>query len=73
MFHLSDDERKAFTAVAQSRNGQFILTALEKRKADLVEAWVKNMDPNFGANMRGKVSEVMELLELLQSLSKSKE
>lgn len=73
MLELNDLEKKAFTAVAQSRNGQEILKALERRKSKLITAWLTNLDPNHGANMRGKVSEIEELILVIQTLSQSKE
>jgi hypothetical protein len=73
MLQLLDNEKKAFMAVAQSRNGVEILAALKRRREELVIAWLRNCDSTHGAHMRGKVSELDELTQLLESLSKSKE
>lgn len=66
---LQEHEKKAFAALAQSRNGEEILKALARRREQLVTAWVTNTDPNHGAHMRGKVSELDELITILRSLS----
>jgi hypothetical protein len=73
MMQLLDNEKKAFTAVAQSRNGVEILSALRRRRDELVAGWLRNLDSAHGAHMRGKVSELDELIQLVHSLSKSKE
>lgn len=67
------EETKAFTNLIQNRNGQVALDALRKRKQDLVDSWLKNTNAEHGAHMRGKVSELSELIQYLESLSQSKE
>ena len=73
MYVLNEHEKRAFTAVAQSRNGEEILKALQRRKDQLIVGWLANIEPNHGAHMRGKVSEVDELIQTIQYLSQSKE
>jgi hypothetical protein len=73
MYSLNDQEKRAFTTIAQSRNGEEILKALQRRKDQLIAGWIANIDPNHGASMRGKVSEVEELIQTISNLSQSKE
>jgi hypothetical protein len=70
---LTDDERKALTAIAQSRNGVVFLSLLERRKQEHVNTWSLNLDDKISAHLRGKVSEINELTQVIQTLSKSKE
>ncbi len=73
MMVLSTEEKKALTAIAQSRNGVELLNLLERRKQEHVNTWTLNLDDKVGAHLRGKVCEINELTQVLQSLSKSKE
>jgi len=73
MYLLNEYEKRAFTAIAQSRNGEEILKALQRRKEQLIVGWLTNIEPNHGAHMRGKVSEVDELIQTIINLSQSKE
>lgn len=70
---LSEQEKKAFATLAQSRNGEIVLGALVRHKDEIVTAWLANLDPNHGAHMRGKASVFNELISLIRSLSQSKE
>jgi len=70
---FNEDETKAFTNLAQSRNGEVILGALKRRREQLITGWLSNNDAQHGAHMRGKTSEVTELIQFLESLSQSKE
>lgn len=70
---FSPDVIKAITGVAQSRGGQVILDGLRARKEWLVTKWLSNSDVNMGLHIRGKTSELAELIKLFESLSQSKE
>ncbi len=73
MFAFNEQEKKAFTILAQSRNGEEILKALVRQREILIAAWLSNVDPYHGGHMRGKVSNLDELISTIRNLSQSKE
>lgn len=72
---FSDDVIKAISVVAQSRNGQIILAGLKTRKDWLINQWltIPTSDTTMQTHIRGKTSEIAELIALFESLSPSKE
>ena len=73
MIQFSENEIKAITAIVQNRTGEILVNALKSRKDMLVVGWLQNLDPNYGAHMRGKISELSELISTFETLMKRKE
>lgn len=74
MIHIAnDDHKKAIKLISQSRNGQLLIDALRARKQELIDTWLRDLDPAKAAHIRGKASELNELIELFVTLSQSKE
>ena len=70
---LTPDEQRVLMALTQSRTGAVLIDMLERRQKSHFEAWLNRLDDGADAHLRGKASELRDLLTLLKSLSQSKE
>lgn len=73
VFQLTEEEQTVLASVMRSRTGTVLLGMLKRKQAMNFEVWLNKLDESAGAHLRGKASELRDLIKILETLSQSKE